>query len=118
MTRVLIVDDQPSFRDAARHLLQARGHDVVAEAADGRAALEALERARPDAVLLDVGLGEESGFDVSRALVAARPDLAVLLVSIDGTGATPERVKAAGARAFVPKTQLTSADLAALWRAD
>jgi DNA-binding NarL/FixJ family response regulator len=114
--RILIVDDQPSFRNAARRLLHARGHDVVAEAGDGQAALEALDRAEPDAVMLDVGLGDESGFDVSRALVAARPGLAVLLVSIDGADATPERVQAAGARAFVQKTQLPRADLAALWQ--
>jgi DNA-binding NarL/FixJ family response regulator len=116
--RVLIVDDQPSFRDAARRLLDARGPHVVAEAADGHAALEALEHAEPDAVMLDVGLGEESGFDVSRALVAARPGLAVLLVSIDRTDITPERVRASGACAFVQKTQLLGADLAALWQAN
>lgn len=114
--RVLIVDDQPSFRDAARCLLCARGHDVVAEAGDGSEALDALAQAQPDAVMLDLCLGDESGFDVSRALVAARPGVAVLLVSIDGTDATPQRVRSAGACAFVPKAQLLRADLAALWR--
>jgi DNA-binding NarL/FixJ family response regulator len=116
--RVLIVDDQPSFRDAARGLLHARGHEVVAEAGDGHAAVKAVERTEPDAVILDVCLGDESGFDVSRALVAARPGLPVLLMSIDATAATPEQVQAAGACAFLCKAQLPRADLATLWRAN
>jgi DNA-binding NarL/FixJ family response regulator len=115
--RVLIVDDQPCFREATRRLLHARGHVVVAEADDGRAALEALGRERPDAVLLDVRLGAESGFDVARALVAAQPGLPVVLMSTDVEGATPELVRECGARAFVPKRGLISADLATLWGA-
>jgi DNA-binding NarL/FixJ family response regulator len=115
--RVMIIDDQPWFRDAARLLLHARGHDVVAEAVDGRAAVEALQREEPDAVLLDVRLGAENGFDVTRALVAARPGLPVILMSTDTAEATPERVRECGARAFVPKRGLASADLTALWGA-
>ena len=79
--RVLIVDDQQSFRDAARELLRARGHVVVAEAPCGRTALEAAARFAPDAVLLDVRLERESGFVVARALIDAHPDLCVLLTS-------------------------------------
>ena len=80
--RVLIVDDQASFRAAARELLEARGHTVAAEAADGREAMAAAASTAPDVVLLDIGLGGESGFDVARALTQAWPELAVLLVSI------------------------------------
>jgi DNA-binding NarL/FixJ family response regulator len=112
--RVLIVDDQPSFRDAARALLHARGHHVVAEADCGRDALEALARFGPDAVLVDVGLGGESGLDVSRALVSAKPGLTVLLMSADHRAITPERLRESGARGFLPKRSLVHADLATL----
>src|SRR4051794_1775142 len=70
-TRVLIVDDQPVFRQVACDLLEARGYAVVAEAEGLATALEALGHSRPDAVLLDVCLDEENGFDVARALTRA-----------------------------------------------
>src|SRR5689334_17237018 len=70
--RVLIVDDQAAFRDASRELLEKRGH-VVAEAVDESEALRATARFDPDAVLVDVRLGGESGFDVARALTRAWP---------------------------------------------
>jgi DNA-binding NarL/FixJ family response regulator len=112
--RVLIVDDQPTFRLAARELLLARGHSVVAEAEDGGGALDAVARLTPDAVLLDVVLGRESGFDVARALTRLSPGLPVLLVSVDGANVSGERVRDCGARAFLLKDQLPAADLAAL----
>ena len=113
--RVLIVDDQPGFRDAARELLRARGHIVVAEAQSGQTALEAVERCAPDAVLLDVRLGSENGFVVSRRLMDANPDLRVLLTSVDAPNVAPERVHECGARAFVLKQRLTKVDLDQLW---
>jgi two-component system chemotaxis response regulator CheY len=118
VVRVLVVDDQASFREAARALLCARGHVVVAEAGDSSAALEALGRVAPEAVLLDVRLGNESGLEVSRALISARPQLAVLLVSAEATTVSPEQLRESGARGFVPKRRLVSADLAALWGPD
>jgi DNA-binding NarL/FixJ family response regulator len=114
-TRVLIVDDQPVFRRVARTLLETRGYTVVAEAEGMDTALEALERSLPDAVLLDIGLGEESGFDVARALTRLRPELAVLLVSADNEYEFSERVGWSGARGFLLKTRLVIADLATFW---
>jgi DNA-binding NarL/FixJ family response regulator len=114
--RVLIVDDHESFRIAARELLIARGHEVVAEAYCAATALQALRRAAPDAVLLDVCLGAESGFEVARQLTRAAPGLPIVLMSSEGTGITTELVRHSGARAFVGKLDLTRADLEALWR--
>jgi DNA-binding NarL/FixJ family response regulator len=113
--RVLIVDDEPVFREAARALLEARGHVVVGEAHAGRAALAAAARVAPDAVLLDVSLGAESGFDVARALTHRWPKLAVLLVSVTDAGVSPTRVRACGARGFLLKERLVAADFATLW---
>ena len=80
-------------------------------------ALEAVGRWAPDAVLLDVCLGEESGFDVARALTGMRPELAVLLVSADDTYESSERVGSSGARGFVPKGRLVRTDLGTFWGA-
>ena len=115
-TRVLIVDDQPVFRRVARDLLKARGYVVVAEADRADTAMEALRRCVPDAVLLDVCLGEESGFDVARARTGAAPDVAVLLVSADERWVCRESVRECGARGFVLKAHLVDADLGTFWR--
>jgi DNA-binding NarL/FixJ family response regulator len=112
----VIVDDHASFRCVARALLDQRGFAVVGEANGGAAACELVARVAPDAVLLDVGLGAECGFDVARTLVAAHPGLAVLLVSAREDVASVLRVQVSGACGFVPKSRLADADLAALWR--
>jgi two-component system nitrate/nitrite response regulator NarL len=113
---VLIVDDQPAFRELARRLLIERGYSVVGEAGCGSSALEAAALLRPDAVLLDVRLGEEDGFEVARELRHACPGAAVLLVSNADYGACAESLGAAGACGFVLKGRLASADLSAYWQ--
>ena len=105
--RVLIVDDQPDFRRVVRGLLIRRGHVVVGEADSLITALAAFQQCEPDAVLLDVCLGHESGFDVARVLTGLRPGLAVLLVSTDDRYEDDEaRVQECGARGFVLKSRL------------
>ena len=112
--RVLIVDDQRSFRAAARGLLEHRGYQVV-EAGDAAAAVDLGSRLLPDAVLLDVRLGKDDGFAVARTLSRACPGAAVLLVSCDDQRHRGAEVAACGARGFLLKTQLAAADLATFW---
>jgi DNA-binding NarL/FixJ family response regulator len=109
--RVLIVDDHDRFRSAARALLQRRGFTVVGEADGAAAGLEAVARTLPEAVLLDLGLRDGNGVDVCRTLTRDDPDLAVLLVSANQP---PGRIRDCGARGFVLKSQLATADLALL----
>ena len=78
---MLLVDDQPVFRQVARLLLERRGYPVVAEASCAVTALDAVGRFAPEAVLLDVHLGDDDGVDVCRTLMRARPGLAVVLTS-------------------------------------
>jgi DNA-binding NarL/FixJ family response regulator len=96
-----------------RTVLERRGHVVVAEAENGSGALRAAMQSEPDVVLLDVRLGDESGYEVSKALARARPGLAVLLMSIDSHTST-ELAAASGARGFVVKHRLHMVDLAEL----
>jgi DNA-binding NarL/FixJ family response regulator len=114
--RLLIVDDHPAFRKAARRLLEARGYDVVAEADSGTRALDAVERLEPHAVLLDVRLGDEDGFAVCGQLTRARPELAVLLASDSDFEHCEEAIARSGARGFVRKSRLVQTDLAQFWR--
>ena len=72
---VLVVDDVPDTRRLMRRILERAGLTVV-EAGTGEAALEAIERERPDLVVLDLRLPGISGFDVAR-WVRAHADQAI-----------------------------------------
>ena len=65
---VLIVDDHPGFRAAARRLLELEGYHVVGEAQDGESAIVAARELRPDFVLLDVQLPDIDGFEVAERM--------------------------------------------------
>jgi DNA-binding NarL/FixJ family response regulator len=115
MSRILIVDDHHSFRESARLLLEQRGYVVAGEAIDARTALEAVERLRPDGVLLDVQLGSDNGFTVCPALKRGRPELVVLLVSAADCHHAEPLLGASGACGFVEKSELGVADLERVW---
>jgi DNA-binding NarL/FixJ family response regulator len=66
---VVIVDDNPLFLETARNLLEREGLHVVGLAATAAQALQRTAELRPDIVLVDISLGDESGFDVARSLV-------------------------------------------------
>ena len=112
--RVLIIDDHAVFRSAARELLERRGFAVVAEADSATSGLEAAHRVVPEAVLLDVRLPDGDGFDVCQMLTDGDPELAVLLVSTDEPYRRPATIRACGARGFLLKSRLASADLIGL----
>ena len=69
---VLIVDDHAGFRLSARRILEVDGYEIVGEAEDGRAAIEAARRLRPDIVLLDVNLPDLDGHSVCRQIRRTR----------------------------------------------
>jgi two-component system nitrate/nitrite response regulator NarL len=111
--RVLIVDDHATFRSFAHRVLVADGLDVVGEAADGAAAIEAAPRLRPDVVLLDVQLPDMDGFAVAEVLVAQEDAPAVVLVSSRSRSDYGTLVDASGAVGFIDKSAL-SGDLVRL----
>jgi DNA-binding NarL/FixJ family response regulator len=116
-TRILIVDDHPSFRATAKTLLTADGFDVVGEAADGAAALEAIAELRPDLVLLDVQLPDMDGFEVTEAVLARNGDAPkVVLTSSHDAADFGSIVPRCGAAAFIPKAELSGAALRAVLR--
>jgi DNA-binding NarL/FixJ family response regulator len=113
--RVIIADDQPVFRRAARKLLERRGYVVVGEADSASVTLRLVERLLPDAVLLDIRLGDDDGLRVCAALIMARPTLSVLLVSADQQHPEPTALEASGARGFLLKSRLGATDLSTYW---
>ena len=111
---ILIVDDHPAFRRAARALLEAEGYEVVGESGTGRDALREAERLRPEVVLLDIGLPDINGIEVADRLTAGdRAPAVVLTSSRDGAGCE-EVFETCGARGFIPKAELSGDAIAAL----
>jgi DNA-binding NarL/FixJ family response regulator len=112
---VLIVDDHPGFRSAARALLEADGFAVIGEAADGESALAAVQRLHPGLVLLDIQLPDLDGFAVAERLAtSSEPAPAVVLVSSRAASSYRRRLKDTPALGFVAKSELSGAALSAL----
>jgi DNA-binding NarL/FixJ family response regulator len=78
--RVIIADDQPTFRRSVRAVLEADGFEVSAEAVDADAAFDAARRERPDVCLLAVLL-PGGGVRAAAAITAALPDTAVVMLT-------------------------------------
>ena len=71
--RVMVVDDHPMWRDAVARDLSEAGFEVTATAQDGALALRVVRAARPDVVVLDLGLPDASGVEVTRGILEAWP---------------------------------------------
>ena len=108
--RCLIVDDSDQFLRAAQSRLGRNGIEVVGTATTSSTALERVGKLRPDVVLVDVGLGEENGFDLTRQLVAAYPYLRsrVVLISTHEEEDLGDLVDGSGAAGFICKTELSA----------
>ena len=102
--RVLLVDDHQVVRAGLRLLLrQAAGVDIVAEAADARAALKAVARHKPDVILLDVNLPGPSGLDLLAEISRAYPDVRVLILSVHAEEELVVQALRAGAAGYLLK---------------
>lgn len=113
--RILIVDDSVSFRSTASVLLAARGFELTEPVPDGEAALAAVAGDCPDGILLDINLPGRNGFAVATALAATCPAVRIVLTSSDIEDVPGAVLKTCGATAFVPKGELATADLGALF---
>ncbi|MEU8172436.1 response regulator transcription factor [Microbispora hainanensis] len=107
--RCLIVDDSDHFKEAARSLLEADGIAVVGMAATSAEALRWFRELRPDLVLVDIDLGEESGFDVVMRLCeeqgSRRPR--IILISTYDEQDYADMIAASPAVAFLSKPRLS-----------
>jgi CheY-like chemotaxis protein len=117
--RCLIVDDNPGFLHAARALLEHEGVCVVGVASTGAEALRCAADLHPDVTLLDIDLGEDSGFDVARQLVEdphTGPGR-VILVSAYSEDEFVDLIETSPAIGFVRKPALSAKAIDQLLRA-
>ncbi|REE99543.1 LuxR family two component transcriptional regulator [Thermomonospora umbrina] len=120
--RVMVVDDHPMWRDAVARDLAEAGHEVVATAGEGRAAVRIAAAARPQVAVVDLQLPDISGVEVARALAApgedGEPAVRVLVLSASGeqqdvldavkAGATGYLLKSAGREEFLDAVRRTA----------
>ena len=104
MTSVVIVDDHPLVREGLRaRLAQVDGLEVVGEAGDAAETFDVVARLRPDLVLMDVGMKQVNGIDLTGRLREQHPGLQVLMLSMYDNPEFVHRALAAGARGYVLK---------------
>lgn len=103
--RVVLADDHLILRQALKALLEQSGIEVVADEANGVAAVAAVRRHAPDVVVLDVAMPHLNGVDAAREITKLDPHPDVILLSgLDDTRFVPEALQA-GVKGFVLKTQ-------------
>lgn len=118
--RCLLVDDNERFLEVARSSLTREGLEVVGTATTMADALRKTDVLRPDVILVDVGLGSESGFELARRLVDGFPDLRarIVLISTRAEEDLADLIAASPAAGFLRKDRLSAARVCALLSAD
>ena len=111
--RVVLVDDNADFLDAAAALLEHQGVSVVGRAASNADALRRVGALHPDVALVDVELGADSGFDLADALHARRA-APVILMSTHAEQDLAELIDASPALGFLPKAAVSAAAIGAV----
>jgi DNA-binding NarL/FixJ family response regulator len=113
---VLVVDDQPVFREVLRDVVAATPNMRVAgEAASGEEAVAAVEALAPALVLMDKRMPGMGGVKAAQAIRQRHPGTAVILVSVEDPD--PALAEASGALGFLPKGKISPRALAAIWSA-
>jgi DNA-binding NarL/FixJ family response regulator len=114
--RCLIVDDNERFLEIAQMCLERQGMEVVGTATTTAEALQKTAALRPDVVLVDIALGRESGFELTRSLMDEFPDLGagVVLISTRSEEDFADLIAASPAVGFLAKSLLSAQAVRAL----
>ena len=106
MTHILIADDHEVVRSGLRFILEGRsGWQIVAEAADGKEAIDKAIETKPDVAIIDYSLPVMNGIEATRQIRARLPKTEVLIFTMHDSDALLGEVLQAGARAFLLKSE-------------
>ena len=106
-TRYLIVDDNESFLEIVRGLLEREGLNGVSVASSYADALRLFEALRPDVVLVDIFLGDESGLKLARRLAEGNRST-VILISTHAEADLGDLIAKSPAAGFLPKAEVSA----------
>jgi DNA-binding NarL/FixJ family response regulator len=105
MERILLADDHHIVRQGFRALLERAGFEVVAEAEDGREAVDLAETHHPDVAVLDLAMPRLNGLDGAREILARDPDTAIIVLTVHTEEHQVVEALRVGVRGYVVKTQ-------------
>ena len=115
--RILLADDHAVVRQGFKMILGAQSDmEIVAEAGNGREAVESAEKLRPDIVVMDVAMPELNGIEATRRIAGASPHTRVLALSMHKDSVYVREILRAGARGYLLKDS-PAPDLVAAVRA-
>lgn len=102
--RILIADDQQLFRDGLKALIENENDmEVVAEAENGRQAIQLAQKKKTDVVIMDINMPDLNGIDATRAIVNELPDIKLIALSIHSTRKFVSQMLKAGASGYIVK---------------
>jgi DNA-binding NarL/FixJ family response regulator len=105
-TRVLLIDDHPMMRDGLAQLIAGeKDLEICGGAGDAAAALEMVNSRQPELVLTDISLPDKNGLELTKDILAMRPDTLVLVISMHDEALYAGRVLRAGARGYIMKQE-------------
>src|SRR5262245_47908845 len=115
--RIFLVDDHPLVREGLTNLINEQNDLIICgEAEDSAGAITGIEKTRPDIVLVDISLKNESGLELVKNLESQFPLVALIVLSMHDEALYAERALRAGARGYVMKRESTKSVLASIRR--
>jgi len=112
--RIIVADDHEFIRRGVRGLLEARGWTVVAEATNGREAIEVTANLLPDVVILDIAMPLLNGLDAARQIRKRAPNTEILILSMHDSEELVRSVLGAGIKGYVLKSDAANNLVAAV----
>ena len=106
--RILLADDHLIVRQGLKTLLEQEHHTVVAEAADGREAIQLAQKHHPDVAVMDLAMPLLNGLDATREIVKVSPETRTILLTMHTEDQYVVEALRAGVRGYLLKTQAAS----------
>jgi DNA-binding NarL/FixJ family response regulator len=105
--KILVVEDEQQLRDALGEMLRAGFAEVVVlGAVDARSGLKLSVEARPDLILVDISLPDQSGVELTRSILDALPQAKVVVLSEHDSLVCHQAARNAGAATFLHKAKI------------